>query len=304
MKRSRFFILIIVFSLILFISPLSSNAAAITVIKTSELSIGGLKPNQPITEEIKRFSKAYKVSVDSMMDQGTNSYITGDPTAAMSWFMSLSPDKEGRLVNVDYEQFKKESKGIPNANIKGIKVGSGINSVYKIFGSNKYIKRSRSLPYYYLELPYVLKLKETGQKIKLTFSLRYSKGQKESQAIVYGLQYELLESLKTVPKEPDTSEIGSGPLYGGTTQGAFNGKTIKVGMTKSQVLELLGKPVDIKTPFGRTIEERKLMEQNLGTDHYRSSFIEQWIYHNGSYDALVLLFSYKEKVREVFDYYE
>ena len=95
----------------------------------------------------------------------------------------------------------------------------------------------------------------------------------------------------------------TGPLFGFPTSATYQGYTIKAGMTKSQVIQLLGKPNEIKEPLGGTEEVRNTLRQAYGDATFNLMDIEQWTYMDqNEQKTIAIIFNYKEAVSEIFTY--
>lgn len=141
-------------------------------------------------------------------------------------------------------------------------------------------------------------MKETKQTGTLTIKTRYGKKSTRSAAKVYGFDYKL----KPLKKK----KTGNGTNIGGVKKYTWHGATLKAGMTKGQIIKLIGRPNDIKEPLGGTLADRAAMKELLGEKQFNSMDIEQWTYirKNGNqYEVVVVLFNYKDIVSVILRMY-
>lgn len=273
----------------------TDEAAAAAQLSLKDLQFGGLVPNGNISASISKVEKKYKV--DFSVNEETHAHFTGDPSPAMAWFLSMTPDAENKIVQVEYEQFNSKSPGFTDASIKGIKIGSSLAQLEKVFGKTKNRNREKAYPYKYITQTYNLTVKETGQQATIQFLLRYPEKQKEVNAKVYGFSYSLTPKVKEKPKKTTTPVIEPD-----NTQIVVRGHTIRTGMTQDKVIKLLGKPNEINAPMHSTGQNRQLMRELLGDEYFNSLDIQQWSYiytSNGrDVEAYVIFFDYKGIVTE------
>lgn len=294
-------ILIFISSFLLFfllVLPVEGQAKSnVITLSTKDLTFWDIQPNESVTKAMNKITKRYPKLEFS---QSASNYYTGDPTENMNYFLEFHTDSKERTVGVLYEQFNAKKSGLKFSTSKGIKMGSTIQEVRKKYGKTNYTETTSSDPgYNYVKFTYPIVLKETKQKGKLTIKMEYPKGAKKHTATVYGVEY-ILDPLK---EQKAFEQSNFTPLYGGEASGTFNGVTIKAGMTKQQVFNLLGQPEEVKEPMGRTTEERAMMKNAFGTDMFNLLDIEQWTYLRmlgySTYEATVIIFNHQDVVNEV-----
>jgi hypothetical protein len=162
------------------------------ILSKQELTWICCEPNENINKAIEILRNKYKVEVSSMEYAGLNSYVAGDPTPAMSWFLSIEKNRQNKLTGMEYGRFKESEGGLRVETSRGIKYGSGIASVYNSYGTNPTIIRTRHPMMNYVDLKYAFELRETGQKGNLIFTLHYKLGDSEKNATVIRLKWILI----------------------------------------------------------------------------------------------------------------
>ncbi|MFJ8236231.1 hypothetical protein ACIQ34_10840 [Ureibacillus sp. NPDC094379] len=284
--------------ILLFFSPTEGQAKSNAItLTTKDLTFWSIQPNESVESAMNKITKRYP-SLE--FSQSGKDFYTGDPTQNMNYFLEFYTDGKERTIGVLYEQFNVKKKGLPFTTSKGIKIGSTLEKVREKYGKTNYTETKSSDPgYNYVNFTYPIVLKETKQKGKLTFKMEYPLKGKKYAAKVYGVEY-LFEPLKD-KNTTDNSSFQS--IFGGDPSGKFNGVTIKSGMTKKQVLKLIGEPNEIKEAFGGTESERALFRSAYGTDMFNLLDNEQWTYMRmldyGTYEATIIFFNYKDVVNEV-----
>lgn len=177
----------------------SSNALKLSI---NDLVIDDFKPNADINQVVASFKKKYpNIPIDPFDYDGETSYLSGDPTPSMAYFLSFGYEDK-KLTSYTYEQFDLDHKGLNVKTKKGIKAGSPIKDVYASYGKNAKEEITKNPKSNYLDLIYDVTIKETGQKGTLHFSARFGKGAKQDTAVVYGITY-ILESEAQAVKPPD-----------------------------------------------------------------------------------------------------
>lgn len=289
----------------LLVSPGEGQAKNnIMTLTTKDITFWDITPNESVTKSMNKITKKYPKLEFS---ESEGDYFTGDPTANMNYFLKFYTGGSERTFGVLYEQFNAKKSGLKLQTSKGIKINSSLSDVRAKYGKSNYAEKTDSDPgnnYVYFTYPFILK--ETGQRGLLTFQMRYSKGAKKASAQVYGIEYKL-EPKKVEAKKVEAPKAAQPTtIFGLPTSGTFNGETIKAGMTKKQVLNLIGKPNDIKEPMGGTAEQRELVKSRLGKDQFNINDIEQWTYIRepngyGTVEATAIFFNYQDVVSEVFE---
>ena len=226
------------FMLILFMIPEEGHANTQLTVTTADLNMWGIVPNEAVSNSITKFTKKYPKLDFSEMEDGY--YLTGDPTQDMAYIVGFYTDSKKRVIGVEYLNFVSK-KGLEFTTSKGIKVGSTLQNVYDKYGAKPKEETTKNPEAVYLTLTYSITVKETKQTGTLTFNLRYGKNEKKSKAVVYGYKYNL-EPLKenVAEKKPDSTIT-----VGGEESSTYAGKTIKAGMTKKEVVDLIGKPSEV-----------------------------------------------------------
>ena len=286
------------FMLFLLMIPERGYANTQLTLKAADLNVWGVEPNELVSTSMGKFMKRYPKLDFSKVDDG---YITGDPTPNMAYFIEFYTDSKERVIGIEYENFVL-NKGLKFTTSKGIKMGSTIQNVLDKYGKKPKETTTKNPEATYLTLTYPITIKETKQKGTMTFMLRHGKKEKRSKAVVYGYQYKL-EPLKEKVVEKNAYY---NPAFGGKESATYAGKTVKAGMTKKQVMGLLGKPNEINEPMGGTASSRTSMKELLGADFFNSVDIEHWNYVRatdayGGYEAVVVVFNYQDRVQEVLD---
>lgn len=281
----------------LLVSPIEGHAKSNAVtLSTKDLTFWDIKPNESVTKAMNKITKRYPKLEFS---QSAGNYYTGDPTENMNYFLEFYPDSKDRIIGVQYEQFNVEKSGLKFTTSKGIKIGSTMLEVRKKYGKNYTETTSSDQGYEYVQFTYPIILKETKQQGKLTIKMEYPVGAKKYTALVYGVEY-ILEPLQE-KRTSDETDFTS--LFGGKALGTFNGKTIKAGMTKKEVLNLIGDPLEIREPMGGTQVDRALLKKAFGTDMFNLLDHEQWSYMRmldyGKYEVTVIYFNHQDLVSEV-----
>lgn len=289
--------ILVFLSLLLFFVLFSENetfAKGPLTLTTKELTLWKIQPNDPVSSSMKKMKKTYK-KLD--FDKVEDGYITGDPTPQMAYYLELYTDNNGRVVGIDYEHFKAKNKGLKFTTSKGLKVGSSIQTVYKKYGKHPKVKYDKDPGNRYIFLTYPIVLKETKQTGTLTIKTRYGLKSNQSSSKVYAFEYKLKPLMKSKPKEKEPEMT-----LGGVKTLKYHGVTLKAGMTKKQIITLIGTPNEIKEPLGGTAEERAAARNALGTKQFNFNDIETWDYIRkvgDSYEAVVVLFNYKDVVSEI-----
>ncbi|MED4203650.1 hypothetical protein [Neobacillus mesonae] len=290
--------LAVLLSFLLVFGLFSENPAlakGATTLTTKDLTMWKIKPNDSASSAIKKLKKTFK-QLD--FDKVDSSYITGDPTPQMAYYLELYTDSKGRVIGMDYEHFKAKNKGLNFNTNKGLKIGSSIQTVYKKYGKRPNVKYDKDPGNNYIFLSYPIVLKETKQAGTLTIKTRYGKKSKRSAAKVYGFDYKLKPL-----KKKKTSNDG---ILGGAKEYTWHGVTVKAGMTKRQIIALLGRPNEIREPLGGTPEQRAAVKERLGEKQFNFMDIEQWTYIRqvgDHYEAVVVDFNYKDAVSEILRVY-
>ncbi|MFD2442863.1 hypothetical protein ACFSO7_02490 [Bacillus sp. CGMCC 1.16607] len=169
--------------------PATTNSI---VLSSKDVTLMGISLNENINNMVGRFKKTYKnIPIEPFSHNGETSYLSGDPTPAMAYFLGVDYDTKKRVIGVDYQHFKSEKKGFNVVTSRGIKPGSSISQVYKQYGKKVKISRDKDPGWNYVELTYNISIKETKQTGTLTFMTRYSKKQKEADAKVMGIEYKV-----------------------------------------------------------------------------------------------------------------
>ncbi|MGG1397400.1 hypothetical protein ABE288_06145 [Bacillus salipaludis] len=286
--------LFVFLSFFLFIVLFSENHALAKgplTLKTKDLTLWKIEPNNSASSSMKRLKKSFKQLQFDKVDDG---YITGDSTPQMAYYLELYTDSKGRVIGIDYEHFKAKNKGLKFSTSRGVKVGSSIQTVYKKYGKHPKVKYDKDPGNHYIFLSYPIVLKETKQTGTLTIKTRYGIKSKRSSSKVYAFEYKLKPLKKKTP-DPEMS-------FGGVKKLTYHGITLKAGMTKKQIISLLGRPVEIKEPLGGTAEERAAIRKEFGTKQFNYMDIEQWSYIwqvGDHYEAIAVIFNHKDVVSEI-----
>ena|GEM_PF-6811561 len=214
--------LVCVFTLclaILFTLPGTMVGAEPLQVTKQDLTFLGFEPNQEIEQVVKKFKKNYPtIPIDPFEDDGQTSYLSGDPTPAMAYFLELAYDG-GQLTGVDYRHFKIERSGFPFKTSRGIQAGSGIQAVYEKYGKQADVTRSNEPDHHYIDVSYDFVLQDTHQRGTLTFMLRHKKLEAENQAKVWGIQYKLQpgSTPKTAQQQDGSILIDGAKVVNGRT---------------------------------------------------------------------------------------
>lgn len=171
----------------LFVLPEKGFANSLTL-TSKEISFWGIQPNEEVSSAINKMTKKY-TQLD--FDKGEDGYYTGDPTPQMAYFLEFYTDSNKKVIGIVYDHFKAKNKGLNFVTSKGLKIGSPIQAVYKIYGSKPTESTSKDPGYNYIDLNYPIVLKETNQKGTLTIKVRYGKKEKRTAAKMYGFEYKL-----------------------------------------------------------------------------------------------------------------
>lgn len=162
------------------------------VLSIQELTWLSCEPNEKIGNVIEKLQSDYKISMSSMEYAGLNSYVSGDPTPAMSWLLTIEKNREGKLVRMEYGRFKESKEGVRVATNRGIKYGSNIARIYDAYGANPSVIRRQDPMMNYIDLQYPFVIEETRQEGKLIFTLQYNLGDSEKKATVIWLKWILI----------------------------------------------------------------------------------------------------------------
>lgn len=186
---SIFFIIVIGFNS--YSTPSHAENAQLTL-SMQDLTWLSCEPNENIDQVIRTLKNNYKIKMSSMEYAGHNSYVTGDPTPAMAWFLSIEKNPRGKLIGMQYSRWKDRKGGVRITTNRGIKYGSGIASVFDSYGAHPKIVRTRHPRMNYVKLHYPFVLEKTGQKGELKFTLRHKLGSSDETATVITIEWILV----------------------------------------------------------------------------------------------------------------
>jgi hypothetical protein len=118
------------------------------------------------------------------------------------------------------------------------------------------------------------------------------------------IPYAIIDGQNSIPSQPPDTNLNPSIAdgLGMFNSYIYNGVTIKRGMSKAQVLNVISKPDEVKTPLRGSSEEIEEMKKVFGKQ-YNFQDIEQWTYVNKESDspsAFVIFFNHEGYVASLY----